>query len=68
MLSFVVIAIVSVLLLPVAAGIAVVWQGVLASLFMNGHRTTDQATTTAGWINSTVLVYAIALCAYLAFN
>jgi len=59
--------VVSVLLLPVAAGIALVWQSVLASLFTKG-RTVEQTTVLAGWINSTILVYAIALCVYLTLN
>ncbi len=67
MLSLVVCAIVCILLLPVAAGIALVWQSVLGGL-VKKDKTVEQGAMLAGWINSTVLVYVIALCVYLAFN
>ncbi len=67
MLSLILCAIVCVLLLPVAAGIALVWQSVLGSL-LKKDQTVEQAALAAGWINSTVLVYVIALYVYFAFN
>ena len=68
MLNLLICLVVSVLLLPVAAGIALVWQSVLGGLLKKDQTTTEQAAMAAGWINSTILVYAIALCVYLTLN